>query len=354
MRPSSSSLAAPVPTIADVARRAGVGRSTASRVLNGSPHVDQATRDRVREAITALGFTPSQAARRLSLGRTWAVDIIVDLGSAESVERLRGAWAVLRGAGYEVILRHADSQGTGDQPLLRPPPRGGADGLLILSVPPDPAALDSLAAALVPVVAVDVVGGAARHLPTVSSDDIAGGATAGRFLSAIGHESLGFVGEAVDGASESAATRARLLGFADALSAAGARLHTEFGGQGAGSAHDLAVRLLSTRCPPTAVLAAGDIEALGVLAAARELGLRVPADLSVVGYGDLPPAKAVGLTTIRAQLPETGRTGAGMLVAEIGTPSPVPPSVCLVPELVLRATAAPPPGRRREPRQPAA
>ncbi len=101
---------------------------------------------------------------------------------------------------------------------------------------------------------------------------------------------------------------------------------------------DLAVGLLSGARPPTAILAAGDIDALGVLAAAHELGLRVPTDLSVVGYGDLGVAETAGLATIRAHVGEAGRIGAEILVAEIASASPVPASIRLAPELVLRAT----------------
>ena len=108
----------PPPTIADVARRAGVGRSTVSRVLNGSPHVDHATRCRVEETIAALGFAPSQAARRLSLGRAVAVDVLVDLADPLAVERLRGARAALAAAGFDVVV-HDDTPDRAEALLRR-------------------------------------------------------------------------------------------------------------------------------------------------------------------------------------------------------------------------------------------
>ena len=93
---------------------------------------------------------------------------------------------------------------------------------------------------------------------------------------------------------------------------------------------------------PTAIFTASDTQALGVIAAAREIGLHVPDDLSVIGYDDIEAADYVGLTTVRQQLLESGRRGAEVLLAEIGSRSEEPPVVHLAPELVVRATTAPP------------
>jgi DNA-binding LacI/PurR family transcriptional regulator len=101
---SPSDPGAPLPTISDVARRAAVSRATVSRVLNGNPHVDGPTRLRVEHTIAELGFAPSQPARRLSLGRIVAVDVLVDLADPLAVERLRGAETALAAAGFDTVV----------------------------------------------------------------------------------------------------------------------------------------------------------------------------------------------------------------------------------------------------------
>jgi DNA-binding LacI/PurR family transcriptional regulator len=107
-------------------------------------------------------------------------------------------------------------------------------------------------------------------------------------------------------------------------------------------ARELAVRLLSLDLRPTAVFAASDTQALGVLTAAREVGLAVPDDLSVIGYDDIEVSDYVGLTTVRQQLFDSGRLGAEMLLHEIDSRSSTPPSIVLTPQVVVRGTTAPP------------
>ena len=109
---------------------------------------------------------------------------------------------------------------------------------------------------------------------------------------------------------------------------------------------ELARRMLAADRRPTAIVAASDTQALGVITAARDLGLRVPDDLSIVGYDDIEAADYVGLTTVRQQLFESGRRGAEILLAEIDARSEPPPVAYLAPELVVRATTAPPKGGR--------
>ena len=110
---------------------------------------------------------------------------------------------------------------------------------------------------------------------------------------------------------------------------------------GRNEAHELALRMLTAARPPTAIFAASDTQALGVMAAARDRGLRVPDDLSIIGYDDIEAADYVGLSTIRQALFESGRRGAEILLAEIERPSQESPVVQLSPELVVRATTAP-------------
>ena len=140
-------------------------------------------------------------------------------------------------------------------------------------------------------------------------------------------------------------SRDRQAGMVHQLAAAGVRLPQRWVGHGEHGryeARDLALRMLRRQDRPTAIFAASDTQALGVIAAAHEAGLNVPEDLSVIGYDDIETADYVGLTTVRQQLVESGRQGAELLLREIALRSDVAPVVSLVPELVVRSTTAPP------------
>jgi DNA-binding LacI/PurR family transcriptional regulator len=182
-------------------------------------------------------------------------------------------------------------------------------------------------------------------VPRVVGDDVAGGALAARHLLDLGHRKIAFIGDAVADPFGFTSSRDRELGLRRELTSAGVEIPSTWIGHGAHGqyeARELARRILATDRRPSAIFAASDTQALGVVAAARELGLHVPDDLSVIGYDDIEAADYVGLTTIRQQLFESGRKGAEILLAEIARRSELPPVVTLAPELAVRATTAPP------------
>jgi DNA-binding LacI/PurR family transcriptional regulator len=168
---------------------------------------------------------------------------------------------------------------------------------------------------------------------------------AARHLLDLGHRSIAFIGDAVADPFGFTSSRDRERGFRDELARAGVDIPDEWIGHGAHGryeARDLASRMLAGEHRPTAIFSASDTQALGVIAAAREIGLHVPDDLSVVGYDDIEAADYVGLTTVRQQLFESGRRGAEILLAEIESRSDGPAIAQLTPELVARATTASP------------
>jgi len=182
-------------------------------------------------------------------------------------------------------------------------------------------------------------------MPRVVGDDVAGGGLAAGHLVGLGHRRIAFIGDALEDPFGFTSSRDREEGFQRELATAGIEIPPDWIGHGAHGryeARDLARRILTTGDSPTAIFAASDTQALGVVAAARELGLHVPDDLSVIGYDDIEAADYVGLTTIRQQLLESGRRGAEILLAEIEDRSEKPPVVRLPPELRVRATTAPP------------
>jgi DNA-binding LacI/PurR family transcriptional regulator len=332
-------------TIRDVARQAGVSVATASRALNGKDVVSPETRDRILSVMEELGFSPSPAARRLSLGRTLTVGVVVSfLTRPQAAERLRGVDAVLADSEFDLVIYNVESVQKRDHYLATLAQSQRADGLVVMSLPPPPEAAPALSRAPVPVVFIDVHTPAVAAMPRVVGDDVAGGALAARHLLDLGHRAIGFVGDAVADPFGFTSSRDREQGLTDELANAGVRIPAEWIGHGAHGryeARDLARRMLSGERRPTAIFSASDTQALGVIAAARELGLHVPDDLSVVGYDDIEAADYVGLTTVRQQLFESGRRGAEILLAEIEVRSEEPPVTRLAPELVVRATTAP-------------
>jgi DNA-binding LacI/PurR family transcriptional regulator len=317
-------------------------------VLNRNELVNDETRRRVLQAMGELSFTPSHAARRLSLGRTLTISVVITfLTRPQAAERLRGVDAVLSDSEFDLVIYNVETVEKRDQYLASLPVAQRTDGLLVISLPPSEEEVSRLATAAVPVVLIDAHAPGLEVLPRVVGDDVAGGELATRHLLELGHRRIGFVGDAFDNPFRFTSGRDRYLGYERALASGRVPAQPDvvaLGAHGRYEARELGMRLLTSSRPPTAIFAASDTQALGVMAAARELGLRIPEDLSVIGYDDIEAADYVGLTTVRQQLFESGRRGAEILLKEIEERSAVPPLVSLTPSVVIRATTAAPKG----------
>ncbi len=322
--------------------------ATASRVLNRHELVHDETRRRVLRAMEELKFTPSHAARRLSLGRTLTISVVITfLTRPQAAERLRGVDAVLSDSEFDLVIYNVETVEKRDQYLRTLPVAQRTDGLLVVSLPPNPDEVAALATASIPVVVIDAHAPGLERLPGVVGDNVAGGELATRHLLELGHRRIGFVGDAFENPFGFTSGRDRFAGYERALATAGiaaCRDLVALGAHGRYEARELAMRLLESPERPTAVFAASDTQALGVMAAARESGLQIPDDLSVIGYDDIEAADYVGLTTVRQQLFESGRLGAELLLKEIDERSAVPPLVTLDPSVVVRSTTAVPKG----------
>jgi DNA-binding LacI/PurR family transcriptional regulator len=333
-------------TLRDVASYAGVSKATASRVLNGSLQVGPDTRQRVLAAMEALDYTPSSAARRLSFGRTLTISVVTSfLTRPQAAERLRGVDAVLSDSEFDLVIYNVETVEKREQYLRGLALAQRTDGLLIISLPPREADVRRLASAAIPVVVIDAHAPVVEGLPHVIGDDIAGGEAATRHLLELGHRRIAYVGDELDNPFGFTSSRHRFQGYDQACAAAGLETQPGLVALGAHSryeARELAAALLCRTERPTAIFAASDTQALGVLAAAREAGLHVPEDLSVIGYDDIEAAEYMGLSTVRQHLFESGRIGAEMLLAEVRARSDTPPSRLLPPEVVVRGTTAPP------------
>ncbi len=338
-------------TIADVAAASGVGVGTVSRVINGAPNVRAATRLKVLMIVEQLGYQPSHLATSLARGSARTVAIVVPyLTRPSTVERLAGAIAVLNPQGYETVVCNVETPAQRDHFLTTLARRDRTDGVIVTSLPLNPGQLAAFRRAGVPLVMVDV---SVRGVPHTVINDVAGGRMATEHLLGLGHARIGFVGDRVQRQAATAlgftASDRRMEGYRQALAAAGADWDESLirvGPHGPGTAEALAAELLSLPDPPTAIFAASDTQAMGVLAAADRLGVAVPGQLSVIGFDDIAIAGMLGLSTVSQPLEESGAEGARRLCALLRGEQVRPLRQVLPLRMVPRESTAAP-GRRR-------
>ncbi|MER5831363.1 LacI family DNA-binding transcriptional regulator [Streptomyces sp. NPDC002130] len=327
------------PTIRDVAERAGVSKSLVSLALRGSDQVRPEKRDAVLRAARELGYRPNAAARSLSEQRTRTVGVLLnDLRNPWFVDLLDGLNSLLHANGLRMLLADARlNRRTGQDPAdplldLR------VDGLVVVGTLPDPAALGDVAGRI-PVVMAGSREPAPPGVDVVAGDDERGARLVTEHLIGLGHHGIahiagyGAVGELRRRSFEATMRR---HGLADQAVVEPSDM-TEEGG------YRTTVRLLSRPDRPTAVFAVNDIAAIGALSAAEELGLRVPHDLSVVGYDNTSIARLrhVWLTTVDNTSHDIGRRAARCLLERfegVGGPGRVQ---LATPTLEIRGTTAP-------------
>jgi len=344
MEPLPAAVARPAGSparIADVAALAGVGVATVSRVLNGHVGVRPSTRERVVEAIEALNYRPSSLARSLSLQRTMVVAALLPwFTNPSAVQRVRGIVEGLSGSAYDLMVFDIESEDRQRRAFELFDRGDRADGLLVVSTLPPEAEVDRLSVAGVPCVLIDAV-----HpcFPSIAVDDVAGGEMATRHLIELGHRRIALIGDPPP-EFRFEWSRDRTRGYERALTWAGIEPRSDYVREGTRLPHvarAIASELLSLPERPTAIFAASDTQALGAVEAARSLGIRIPAELSVVGFDDIEVAAYVGLTTVRQPLLESGRRGAKLLLDTLAG-RPVGPLRELLPlELVVRTTTGP-------------
>jgi DNA-binding LacI/PurR family transcriptional regulator len=331
-------------TIRDVAKLAGVGLGTVSRVLNDSPSVSESTRQRVWDAISILNFTPNPTARKLSLRRTLSIAVVVPFFTRPSfIERLRGIENSLAESQYDLIIYNVETVKRRDDCIREIPHRSRADGVIILSLPPRDDDLPYLIHTDVPIVFIDANHPSLHSVNRIIVDDVAGGRQATQHLIDLGHKRIGYISDFLESPFNFTSSRDRFEGYLQALTAAGIDFRPEYHGQGEHGrfeAYVLAMDMLSLPERPTAIFAASDTQAMGVLQAAQELALDVPEDLSVIGYDDIEVAEYLGLTTIRQSLYESGQLGLELLLANVENPDTLPVCEVLQTELIIRKTTA--------------
>lgn len=328
------------PTIRDVAERAGVSKSLVSLVLRGSDQVRPEKRRAVLAAVEELGYRPNAAARSLSERRTRTVGVLLnDMRNPWFVELLDGLNSRLHDAGLRMLLADGHLNRRLGEDLTRTFTDLRVDGLIAVGTLPPSEALRQ-AAARVPTV---VAGAREPELPAVdivANDDEHGARLATEHLIGLGHRRIAHIaGQGVVGAlrRRSFETVMREHGLEDSAVVEQGDL-TEEGGYRA------AVRLLSAGQRPTALFAFNDIACVGALSAAEELGLRVPRDLSLVGYDNtyLSRLRHLWLTTVDNGSHDVGRRAAGRLLDRIADPGRPAELVLTTPALEVRGTTSGP------------
>ena len=328
-------------TIHDVAAAAGVSVATVSKAVNGRYGVSPATTAKVMAAVDALGYESSLVASSMRSRRTGVVGVLVADFEPFSSEVLKGVGTAMRtlGAEYDLLAysgaHHGGAEGWERRSLSR---LSGTliDGAILVT----PSVLTM--STTVPVVAVDPHRGRA-DLPSVEADSRGGAIQAVEHLVRLGHRRIGFLA----GRGDLRSASLREAGYVQALAAAGIARDpglTRDGEFELGAGRTAARELLTLPDRPSAVFAANDLMAVSVLRTAHELGLRVPDDLSVVGFDDIPEAarEQPALTTVRQPMHRLGTVATTMLFSLLGGVDPAEAEVVLPTKLVVRGTTAPP------------
>ncbi|MGI9086036.1 MAG: LacI family DNA-binding transcriptional regulator [Aeromicrobium sp.] len=337
--------AAPRAGIKDVARLAGVSQGTVSNVLNHPARVGRARREAVERAIEELGYVRHEAARHLRAGYSTTVGLLLlDAWNPGFIEVARGVEDTTSSRGLAVLISNSARDIERERSYLRLFSEQRMAGLIV--VPHDDSAdgLHRIRSGGIPVVVLERAESGAQQM-SVSVDDVTGGELAARHLIALGHRSLAFVGDE----DAAAPVHDRLTGVRNAVAEAVGDVHLDVLPAEltveAGRATGERIAAMSPEQRPTAVATAIDLLAIGVLQALQQHGIRVPEDISLVGYDDIPFARqlSVPLTTVRRPHYEMGTTAATMLATSLAGETPERRHVVFPPDLVVRESTAPPP-----------
>ena len=331
-------------TIADVAARAGVSKTTVSRVLNGKGELDIATANRVRQVIDALGYVPSARAVGLARGRTRIVGMLVPSLTWPWIgDVLQGAVDVLESESYGLLLFTCNRGEESMRQFATQVSAKSFDGLLVIEPEGTIDYITDLHERGLPVVLIDDRG----HRPefaSVTTTNRDGASSAAAHLVHLGRRRP----LVVTGIERFGCTRERMDGFAAGYAAAGLPISPELIIEGDFTydcGHLAVTRALTDGIRFDAIFAHNDLSAIGAMQAVREAGLRVPEDVAVVGFDDIPSAAHAvpALTTVRQPLRQMGTMAAHMLLDHFaGTPMPHTPTT-IPTELVVRGSTRPGP-----------
>jgi len=330
-------------TIRDVAQAAGVSPSTVSRALNDSPLLPHETKERIRTIAQQLGYERNELALGLVKGVTKVIGLVVpDIGNPFFGDIARGVSKIAHGAGYGVFLSNTEGGVERERDYINLLRRRRVDGLILASVKMDDPYVLELARSQTPYVMVSRLSNLV-DAPFVVVDDRAGGRLAVEHLLSLGHRKIGFIG----GPSDVQSSRDRMEASKEVLMEQDVSVeedwfcYAEFTRE---AGYEAARSILSGMACPTALFAANDMIALGVMEAADELGVGIPQDLSLVGFNDIAYASfpRIQLTTVAQPTYEMGCIAAEYLLAVAQQGRRRKLRKLLQPRFVVRNTTAPP------------
>lgn len=331
------------PTIYDVAREAGVSYSTVSRTLTGYEFVKPSTREKVLRAAEKLGYVPNQQARSLAGGHSNLIGVLVPaLSNSYISEILRGIDEALSESNYNLLLYTTHRQRGDESQYAATIINSGVDGLLLVVPLISTPYLDTLEEQDFPYVVIDQLDKTHKGSAVVAAN-WQGAYEATQYLIGLGHQRIGFI----SGLAGIQSAAERLAGYTAALSEHGIPFQKDLTVEGAfreRGGYTAAQRLLSLSDRPTAIFAANDLSAFGAIEAIREQGLRIPEDISLIGFDDLPQASLVypKLTTVRQPLDSMGHKAVTMLLEQIENPGRPKCQITLATEFVIRDSCCPP------------
>ncbi len=331
-------------TLNDVARRAGVSTMTVSRVVNGSAHISEETRVRVNDAVTELGYMPNGPARQLRSQKTNTLALVVtDIRNPFFTTIAGGVEDTARAEGYAVMFCSTYENEAVESEYVRVLVERRVDGVLLVPAAGGGTSIRLLKQRGIPTVLVD------RHVQNVELDEVRGASRAGArdgvlHLINLGHRRVAMLTgpEAVSTSTD------RVAGYLDALKEACPDLEcgpVRYGEFSEESGYGMARDVLSQKPRPTAIFAANNFIAYGAMKAAREVGLRIPDDLSLVVFDDLPSGWTPDpyLTAVGQPAYEIGRQAAALLLKRLaGELADEPRRIVLPTELVIRRSSSPP------------
>jgi LacI family transcriptional regulator len=325
-------------TIYEVAKRAGVSIATVSHALNRPERVSSSTRERVLDAVDALGFTPKQTAVSLARAGVGRVAVVAPFSAYPSYfTRLLGVLRVCESRRIEVVVFDDVSHDEPSVLLETLPTTGRVDGIIVMGIEPDPSVTKRLRRRHVPTVLLDRPSAEFTH---VTVDDDAGGRMLAEHMIARGARSFAFVSPPPPDIDHVTSGEMRARGFQRAIRDAGLPDVTwhlaEDSVEGGRAA---ALDVLATPSRPDAVFAIHDRLAAGLLGGLRDAGLRIPEDILLAGYDDSDVAGAMGVTTVRQPFEPSGRAAAEALLQMLAEPDAPVRRITMRPELVVRHTA---------------
>lgn len=322
-------------TIHDVARIAGVGIGTVSRVLNEHPSVRPVTREKVLAAIAQLRFKPNPIARSMISKRTGSIGVIVPFFTRPfHIEVLRGVQNALSRVQKELVIYSVENDMQRDHYFSELPMHRKVDGLLIVSLPPGDTFAHGFREVGLPTVLVDAYN---SHLTSLVVDNVEGAYQAARSLIDKGHTRIGFINGIIEGNFKFNQANDRLIGFHRALGEAGLMFEPTMIVESEWNRHAgrvAALHLLAQTPRPTAIFASSDVQAIGVLEAARMLNVTVPTELSVIGFDGIEVSELLDLSTVQQPMQQMGEIGITKLIERMANPE-LPPELIRLPTTLI-------------------